>query len=194
MAAMATVTASHVPRFSSRTCLTLWLGWLAVAAALCVPPLLWHFDYANAGHPRLYWLFVGALLAAALIVPPLYQSLRRKRLWRYEPLLLSAFAVAALLFYEPRATLVTAWIFLAAYGTGRFLRERLRAEVDSAAAEIAIVQTLVDLVPLYLVGGQAGDQIVDIADAGDERGRASRPHRFRARREEERGLSRRLPF
>ncbi len=138
MAAMATVTASHVPRFSSRTCLTLWLGWLAVAAALCVPPLLWHFDYANAGHPRLYWLFVGALLAAALIVPPLYQSLRRKRLWRYEPLLLSAFAVAALLFYEPRATLVTAWIFLAAYGTGRFLRERLRAEVDSAAAEIAI--------------------------------------------------------
>lgn len=127
-----------VPRWSNRITLLAWLAWLIVAAWLCVPPLLWHFDYARNSHPQLYLPLIAGLVACSFVIPAAYQFIRRKRIWRCELLLLSGFCAAGLLFYQPLATLVIIWIVVAAYALGRFCRERLALEVSSPAADIAL--------------------------------------------------------
>ena len=127
-----------VPRWSNRITLLAWLAWLIAAAWLCVPPLLWHFDYARNSHPQLYWPLIAALVACSFVIPAAYQFIRRKRIWRWELLLLSGFCAAGLLFYQPLATLVIIWIVVAAYALGRFCRERLALEISSPAADIAL--------------------------------------------------------
>ena len=129
---------AFIPRWRPRAVLIAWLAWLIAAAWLCAPPLLWHFDYARNSHPGLYWVLAAALILSAFFVPAAYQLVRKKRLWRYEPLLLGSFCAAGLLFYEPLATLVVVWIVVAAYGLGRFCRERLALEVRSPVSDVAL--------------------------------------------------------
>ena len=92
--------------------------------ALTVRPFLWHIDYFKRPGARFYPLFLAAISAAALGAP-VYQRLRRSGFWRYEPALLAGLPLAAFVFYEPRATLATAWIFLTGYAAGRLLRKKL---------------------------------------------------------------------
>ena len=74
-------------------------------------------------------------LAAAIF---LYRWLRQKGAWRYEPIAFASVLVVGLAVYQPRATLTTLWIFLAAYGGGRFVRERAGLTTKSHAEEISL--------------------------------------------------------
>ena len=74
-------------------------------------------------------------LAAAIF---LYRWLRQKGIWRYEPIAFASVLIVGLAVYQPRATLTTLWIFLAAYGGGRFVRERTGLTTKSHAEEISL--------------------------------------------------------
>ncbi|MGA2326316.1 MAG: hypothetical protein ABSH05_08505 [Bryobacteraceae bacterium] len=114
-----------------------WLVWLGVAVALTLRPFLWHIDYFKHPGARFYPLFLAAILAAALAAP-LYQRMRRSGFWRYEPALLAGASLAALVFYEPRATLATAWIFFTCYAVGRLLRKKLGLQPGGFAEEVSL--------------------------------------------------------
>ena len=112
-----------------------WLVWLGIAVALTLRPFLWHIDYFRRPGARFYPLFL-AVIAVAALGAPVYQRLRRSGFWRYEPALLAGFTLAAFLFYEPRATLATAWIFLTCYAVGRLLRRELGFQPSGLAEEV----------------------------------------------------------
>jgi hypothetical protein len=114
-----------------------WLLWLSAAVALTLKPFLWHVDYFQHPGRQFYLLFLAAMAAAAAAVP-VYQRIRRGGLWRYELALLTGLPVAAFLFYEPRATLVTAWVFVTCYATGRFLRKRLGLEPGGFVEDVSL--------------------------------------------------------
>jgi hypothetical protein len=75
------------------------------------------------------------VFAVALLV---HARLRRNGLWRFEPILVAGVLAAALLAYEPRATLVTAGILAACYATGRRVLRWLRLEMEDPAGEMAV--------------------------------------------------------
>lgn len=112
-----------------------WLVWLGIAVALTARPLLWHIDYFKHPGTGFYPLFLAAIAVAALAAP-VYQRLRRSGFWRYEPALLAGLTLAAFMFYEPRATLATAWIFLTCYALGRLLRKKLGFQPGGFAEEL----------------------------------------------------------
>ncbi len=127
---------SYSPRFGPLQSLVFWLAWLAGAAALSVAPFLWHLDYARSAHPQVFWVFAAFVAGVPLIVAPLYQRLRSARLWRIEPYLIGGLAVAVPLAYEPLATLVVAWLFLAAYAAGSTVLARLGLTTGSLTARL----------------------------------------------------------
>jgi 4-amino-4-deoxy-L-arabinose transferase-like glycosyltransferase len=134
-----------------------WLAWLAAAFALTIRSFLWHLDYFKHPGARFYPLFLAALAVCALAAP-LYQRLRRGGFWRHEPALLAALPLAAGLFYELRATLVVAWIFLTCYAFGRFLRRKLGLEPSGFAEEIGLSAGLgfALLLPALFIMGACG--------------------------------------
>ena len=126
-----------VPRWHARFLPLPWLVWLPVAIWLTWRPLLWHLEYFRNPGPEFYRLMLWAIpcLAAAIF---LYRWLRQKGAWRYEPIAFASVLVVGLAVYQPRATLTTLWIFLAAYGGGRFVRERAGLTTKSHAEEISL--------------------------------------------------------
>jgi len=145
---------TETPAGRGRVPAAAWLAWLAAAFALTLAPFLWHLDYFKHPGARFYPIFLAALVAAALAAP-LYQRLRRGGFWRHEPALLAGLPLAAGLFYEPRATLVVAWIFLTCYAIGRFLRRKLGLNPSGFAEEIGLSAGLgfaLLLVALFIMG------------------------------------------
>jgi len=144
-----------VPRIPGRAAAVAALAWISIAVALSASALAWHLGYARAGHPALFPFFAGALAVAAFVLPPVYQLVRRNRLWKYEPLLLAVPALGAPLLYAPLATLVVAWIALAMYGTGRLARRGLGLQVGSLPGELVLSFAIgcgVIVWPLALLG------------------------------------------
>ena len=114
-----------------------WFFWLGISVYLTWSPFLWHLDYFNRLGPEYYRLIlvvVPTLGIAAL----LYQFVRGRGLWRYEPALLAALLTAGFLVYQPRATLIALWLFAACYSLGRFSLSRLGLDTESHAASIAL--------------------------------------------------------
>ena len=126
-----------VPRWHSRFLVLPWLAWLPVAIWLTWEPFLWHLEYFRSPGPEFHRLMLFAIpcLAAAIVF---YRWFRQKGVWRYEPFAFAAVLVVGLTVYQPRATLITVWIFLAAYGGGRFVRERAGLTTKSPAEEISL--------------------------------------------------------
>lgn len=114
-----------------------WFAWLAAFFALTAKPFLWQVEYFKSPGPQFHALVLAALpvFAVALLV---HARLRRNGLWRFEPILVAGVLAAALLAYEPRATLVTAGILAACYATGRRVLRWLRLEMEDPAGEMAV--------------------------------------------------------
>ncbi len=125
-------------RWSRRRTRLIWIAWLIVSFAVSLSLVVWHLNYAAKSHPGLFPLFTGLLVSVAFFLPLLYQFVRRRRLWRWEPLLFAVFAAAILLCYEPLATVVAGWIFVAAYAGGRFTREHLDLPASSPVSELLL--------------------------------------------------------
>jgi hypothetical protein len=110
----------------------IWLVWLPIAIALALRPLLGEIG-AKGVHP------VGrivVLLAIAAAVPA-WLKIREK--WpRIELPLLAIAVIAPPLAREPRATLVTILIVLAACGFGRCACDWVKLRFETHSAEIAI--------------------------------------------------------
>ena len=110
-----------VPRWHARFLPLPWLVWLPVAIWLTWEPLLWHLEYFRNPGPEFHRLMLFALPCLAAVIV-FYRWFRQKGAWRYEPIAFASVFVVGLAVYQPRATLTTLWIFLAAYGGGRFVR------------------------------------------------------------------------
>ena len=113
------------------------MGWLLIMLGLSVKPFAWHVSYFESPGPQFYKLIliVLPLLAVTVVV---YRSLRRKTLWRSEPLLLGGLLLGASMLYEPLATLVTLWTVAVCYACGRFVLDRLGLATDSHTEEIGL--------------------------------------------------------
>ncbi len=124
-------------RFRSPLVQYTWLLWLGFALFLTVAPFGWHVEYFKSPGPlyhRLILLVLPALAAGAFV----YAWLRKKGLWRYEPLLFGTLLLASSLVYEPRATVTVLGMLAAAYAGGRFCLERLGVLTESCTEEIAL--------------------------------------------------------
>lgn len=115
----------------------MWLAWLAVFFTLTAKPFFWHIEYFKSPGPQFYTLFLAALPVLAAGVA-LYAWVRRKTLWRYEPLGVAGLLAAAALAYEPIAALVCASMLAASFATGRAVLRMLGLEIDDPAGGIAI--------------------------------------------------------
>ena len=124
-------------RFNPRVSRYLWTAWLLFTLALTVKPFVRHVRYFESPGPEFYKLILIVLPLLAVTVA-VYRSLRRKTLWRYEPLLLGGLLLGAALLYEPLATLVTLWTVTVCYASGRFVLDRLGLATDSHTEEIAL--------------------------------------------------------
>ena len=113
------------------------LTWSAAAFALTIGPLAWHLDYFSRPGPQ-FRSAILALLGALGLAAVVYTRFRRQALWRWEPRLLAAAALAAILVTEPLALAVCAWMALTCYAAGAFALARLRFEIDSPAARIPL--------------------------------------------------------
>ncbi|MBZ5603760.1 MAG: glycosyltransferase family 39 protein [Acidobacteriia bacterium] len=115
----------------------LWLAWVAVVAALTGKILVWHVEYFKSPGPQFYKIALGFVPVLALSVF-LYAWLRRKAVWRFEPLAFATLASAASLFYEPRAFLVSLALFFAAYALGAWAGDALRLNLSGPLNRILI--------------------------------------------------------
>lgn len=120
-----------------RTTLVAWFGWLGVVLVLTGPAFLWQVNHFKSPGAQYYRLFVALALCSPMLLW-MYQLVRRSRLWRYEFGALTALPIAASLLHETWAALVALWVFVACYGTGRFVRKKLRLETAGSPEEIAI--------------------------------------------------------
>ncbi len=114
-----------------------WFFWLGISVCLTWGPFLWHLDHFNKlapNYPRLILAVVPTLGIAA----SLYQFVRRRGLWRYEPVLLAALLATGYLVYEPLATLIALWLFAACYSFGRFWLSRLGLDTESHTVSITL--------------------------------------------------------
>lgn len=114
----------------------LWATWLLLFGLISVQPWARHLEYARLHHPDLWVLFVIALVVVCLVLPVVYQRTFRTKLWRYEPLLVTAAVLVAGLLYNPRATLVVSGLSVTAYALGRTAIERCGIRSESPALRI----------------------------------------------------------
>jgi len=125
-----------------------------VTALLTGKPFLWELSYFKSPGPRFYQVIIALLLAFPAILG-LYQLLRRRAWWRYELAAVTAFPLAAALFYQPRAALVALWVLVACYAAGRFVLRKLRIGIDHVLDEIALAAGIglaVLLIALFVLG------------------------------------------
>lgn len=115
----------------------MWLLWLAAVVALTGRILIWHLDYFKSPSPQFYRAAL-VLWPTVVLSSGVYAWLRRKALWKFELVTLAAFSIIALLYYEPRATLVNAALFLAAYTLGNFAARKLRLALADPIERIIV--------------------------------------------------------
>src|ERR1044072_6699657 len=99
--------------------------------------MLWHIQYFRHLGATFFNLLILALalLAAGL---PLYHRLRQRGLWRYEPAIFAGLPGIIALIYQPRATLVTLWLLVAAYAMGHWVLGRLDSMVRTPLEDIVL--------------------------------------------------------
>jgi hypothetical protein len=116
---------------------SIWLIWLLVAAAASVNNFRWEIDYFRSpGH----FFYIALLCALPLILAAcgLYVRLRSAGLWRWEiPALAIVCALAALL-YQPVATLLAAFLFVACTSVGLRLAALMRAEAETGIETVTL--------------------------------------------------------
>jgi hypothetical protein len=95
----------------------IWVTWAVLIVAATANLFRWHLDYFRSPGPLFHTLAIIAIPALAILAW-LYSAVRKRGLWRYEPLALAVLIVAACLRYEPRAFAVSIALFLACYGAG----------------------------------------------------------------------------
>jgi hypothetical protein len=115
----------------------IWLAWAAASIGLTLPGLLWHLNYFATYGPRFQQIFpaLAILLAGACAA---YVYLRGKWLWRYELVGLAGITLAALVVYQPRATLFTIIFGTAQFALGRRTLRMLGLSFMGIAEEIAL--------------------------------------------------------
>lgn len=118
-----------------------WFAWLAFSTAITFHPFLWHVNYFRSPGLQFYKLALW-LLPSLAIASAAYCVLRRRSFWRYEPHILAILWIAALLIYEPMATLVAAATFLSTCAAGRFLLRKLGFELRDPAGAILFAGAL----------------------------------------------------
>ncbi|MDA1312996.1 MAG: glycosyltransferase family 39 protein [Acidobacteria bacterium] len=124
-------------RFRSPLAAYGWWLWLAFGLYLTVGPFWWHVEYFSSPGPQYYRLILWLLpaLAGAVLA---YTVIRKRGLWRHEPLLFAALLLAGCLLYEPRSTAVLLLMLAASYGIGKFCLDRLGVVTHSHAEDIAL--------------------------------------------------------
>lgn len=114
-----------------------WLVWLAVAVWLTAPGFAWQVAYFRSPGPQFFRLLL-LVLALSPVVLAVYQWLRRGRFWRWEPAVITAILLAALVVYEPRAAAVALVLVPASYCFGRRLRGWFCIPASGAIEDVAI--------------------------------------------------------
>lgn len=108
------------PRVGVRSASVAWVAWVAVALSLTVGPLLWHIEYFGKLGDEVRWAIAGVLVAQVVFAAA-YVFVRRGGVWRWEPRMLLAGAVAVVAIYEPLALVAVSALFVAAYCLGCWL-------------------------------------------------------------------------
>lgn len=105
--------------------------------ALTVGVVRWHVEYFRSPGPQVYRAALIALpvLSIAALV---WTRVRTRFLWRYEPAVIVAIPVVAVVLREPRAAVVVAILFAACYCAGRALRDRFGWTTEGPAADLVI--------------------------------------------------------
>jgi len=109
-----------------------WFFWVLLSLVLTRRAYQEHFAHFE-GQSIL--LLVVATVTACVVVHIL---LRRALVQKTALPLLAGTTVVGLVVFEPLALIVTSSVFLASYGLGRFVRERLGLAVEPGAQEIAL--------------------------------------------------------
>lgn len=102
----------------------IWSVWLAACALLIYRPFVQHLEFFKSPGEIFYRLVLVGL-PLLMIGSAGWVWLRRRGLWRREPLLFAGLAGAAAFVYEPLAATTIGGIFASAYVVGAELRERL---------------------------------------------------------------------
>ena len=105
----------------------IWSVWLVTCALLIYHPFVQHLEFFKSPGETFYLLMLIGL-PLLLIGSAGWVWLRRRGLWKREPLLFAGLAGAAALIYEPLAAATVSGIFVSAYVVGAELRERLVQE------------------------------------------------------------------
>lgn len=132
----------------------LWVVWLVAIVVLTAGQAKWEFDYFAHPGPA-FQRALAIAIPAGLAISALYVRWRRRGLWRFELRILAAIAVAAMLFYEPRAFFVCAGIFTACYTFGHFVKVRLGLDGGGALEDTVLSAGLgfAALIPALFVLG-----------------------------------------
>jgi hypothetical protein len=133
---------------------SVWLAWLILATVVTARYFRWEVSYFSSPGAIFRTLLLAALPLAAVACAA-YLWLRRKRLWRYEIPVLSAFCGLCLVLYQPVAVLVTAALFLACLASGcrfaRLFRVPLATPADVLTLAFGLGSAL--LIPILFVLG-----------------------------------------
>ncbi len=118
-----------------RVASSLWLAWVVALGLLTAGVFRWHLEYFSSPGPQFYRLAM-ILIPGLAIGSWIYAGIRRRALWRWEPVLLATLIAVACLIYEPRAFVVVAAVFVSCSATGRFALRRLRLNLDEPVGRI----------------------------------------------------------
>ena len=119
----------------------LWLLWLAAATAFTANAAWWQISYFRLHGPRLYHV-LPILLPCSILALTFYLRLRRRSLWRYEPVVVAGALAVALLVYAFLAALVIVWMLTACYALGRRLLRVLQLEPGPPQRSIPICASI----------------------------------------------------
>lgn len=145
------------PRFSPYVTGWLLAAWVGLFGLLMVAPIGDFLNDFAERDPRFRFVLAG-LLAGLLVAAGVYAKVRAAGLWRWEPAVLTAAALALTALYEPWALALTALMTVSFFVAGNRLLERLGVSYDSNSAELAlsigtgIGLLVVLLIPIGLAG------------------------------------------
>lgn len=148
---------SAQPRFSAPVIAWLLAGWVGLFAWLMIGPTRDYLDYFAERDPRFRFV-LGGLLAGLLVAAWAYSKVRVAGLWKREPLILAAVALALTAAYAPWGLALISLMAASFYVVGRTLLDRLGVAYDSTSAELAlsigagIGLLVVVLIPIGLAG------------------------------------------
>lgn len=126
----------NIRQSSIRWTAVLWATWICAIVVLAFRPFLQNLDIFRQVDRNLYLLMLAAL-GIAIPAAVGYHFLRRRSLWRWEPLALPIAVVLLCAIYAPRGVAVTLWMLAAAFATGKFATKNFGIEADFALSTLA---------------------------------------------------------